>query len=125
MTFQLFRSSANVVEDSAYKKAIRKGRGRPKGVLNSTVIEIHSLPGSPMKLRSKNLAGSSFLSQHSDAISEREIPEVVEGQLISSDVNITVFNSKLNSFKIRDCSIKHIFSFTKHSNFGQGVSNSD
>ncbi|KAG2093796.1 hypothetical protein BD769DRAFT_1395279 [Suillus cothurnatus] len=76
----VLESSANVVEDSAYKKAIRKGRGRPKGVLNSTVIEIHSLPGSPMKLRSKNLAGSSFLSQHSDAISEREIPEVVEAK---------------------------------------------
>ncbi|KAG2139972.1 hypothetical protein BD769DRAFT_1384277 [Suillus cothurnatus] len=76
----VLESSANVVEDSAYKKAIRKGRGHPKGVLNSTVMEIHLLPGSPMKLHSKKLAGLSFLSQHSDAILEREISEVVEAK---------------------------------------------
>lgn len=71
---------------------MKKGRGRPKGVLNSTIMELQSLPTSPMKLRSKNSARSSFLSQNDDAISERSLPGVVQGQLILSDTNMTVIN---------------------------------
>lgn len=68
----------DIVENNIYNKEVKKGRGRPKGVLNSTVIELQSLPRSPMKLRSKN-ATTSSLSLHDDTIPTRSIPEVVKG----------------------------------------------
>jgi hypothetical protein len=82
LSFQSFRSAADVVENNACKMAVKKRRGRPKGVLNRTIMEIQSMPRSPIKLRGKNSAGSSFLSQNFEAILEKETSEVIEGQLV-------------------------------------------
>ncbi|KAG1900829.1 uncharacterized protein F5891DRAFT_980043 [Suillus fuscotomentosus] len=75
---EVLESSVDIVKNNGCEKPVKKGRGRPKGVLNSTIMELQSLPKSPMKLRSKNSARSSFLSQNDDAISERSLPEVVQ-----------------------------------------------
>ncbi|KAG1771557.1 hypothetical protein EV702DRAFT_1048912 [Suillus placidus] len=71
------KSSVDVLGNDTYDKTVKKGRGRPKGVLNSTVIELQSLARSPIKLCSKNSAKSSW-SLHDDANSKRSNPEVVE-----------------------------------------------
>ncbi|KAG2339800.1 hypothetical protein BDR05DRAFT_950953 [Suillus weaverae] len=75
---EVLQSSIDVLGNDAYDKTVKKGKGHPKGVLNSTAIELQSLPRSPMKLRSKNSAKSSSLSLHDDAISKRPDSEVVE-----------------------------------------------
>jgi hypothetical protein len=62
LSFQSFRSAADVVENNTCKKAVKKGRGYLKEVLNRTIIEIQSMPRSPIKICGKNSAGSSFLS---------------------------------------------------------------
>jgi hypothetical protein len=46
------------------------------------------MPRCPIKLCGRNSAGSSFLSQNSEAISEKETYKVVEGQFVFSSVNI-------------------------------------
>jgi hypothetical protein len=87
LSFQSYRSSADIIENYMCKP-VKKGRGRPKGVLNSTIVKIQSLPRSPIKLRGKNSAGSSFMSQNLDVISKGDLSEVLEGQFIFSDLNI-------------------------------------
>ncbi|KAG1845811.1 hypothetical protein F4604DRAFT_1936723 [Suillus subluteus] len=69
------KSSVDVVENDVYDKAVKKGRGHPKGVLNGTVIELQSLPRSPIKLCSQNSSGPSSLSLHDEIIL---MPEVIE-----------------------------------------------
>ncbi|KAG2140458.1 hypothetical protein BD769DRAFT_1384184 [Suillus cothurnatus] len=73
----VLKSSADIIENYMCKP-VKKGRGRPKGVLNSTIVKIQSLPRSPIKLRGKNSAESSFISQNLDVISKGDLSEVLE-----------------------------------------------
>ncbi|KAG2045426.1 hypothetical protein BDR06DRAFT_978217, partial [Suillus hirtellus] len=74
---EVLESSVDV-ENNGCEKPVKKRRGRPKGVLNSTLMELQLLPKSPMKLRSKNPTRSSILSQNGDANSEKSLPEVAQ-----------------------------------------------
>ncbi|KAG1860079.1 hypothetical protein F4604DRAFT_1684457 [Suillus subluteus] len=77
---EVLQSSVDVIGNDVYDKAVKKGRGHPKGVLDSTVIEPQSLPRSPIKLCSQNSSGPLSLSLHDDVIPIRPMPEVIEGE---------------------------------------------
>jgi hypothetical protein len=72
---------------------MNKRRGRPKGVLNSTIIKLQSLSISPMKLPSKNVAESLLLSSGQDPISKDSISQVVKGGFVCFEVNFMRVNS--------------------------------
>jgi hypothetical protein len=103
---------------------IKKGRGRPKGMLNATVKVYQSTSRSPMKLRSTN---SSHPSKLSDSIPEGSIPEDVEGGVICcSDVNINIIYFFYLIRSKRFCSSSSITEFSaEHDIFGLRVSSSD
>lgn len=70
-------------------EAVRKARGRPKGVLNSIIVVPQMQFKSPMKLCSMNKSGSlsrlSALSISRDLVPEIPMTEDAEGPLALSD----------------------------------------
>ncbi|KAG2108258.1 uncharacterized protein F5147DRAFT_652976 [Suillus discolor] len=96
-TLEVPESSIDIIEDNIFEKPVKKGRGRPKGVLNSTIMELQLLPKSPMKLHSKKSAGSSFLSQNNmrDDISRSET--------VQSDISLAL--KRVETLNHRTCKL--------------------
>ncbi|KAG2362882.1 hypothetical protein BDR07DRAFT_1484234 [Suillus spraguei] len=107
-------SNLKVLESSIDDNVMNKRRGRPKGVLNSTIIKLQSLSISPMKLPSKNVAESLLLSSGQDPISKDSISQVVKGGFTASNsAKKKIPTSEKNDVPALDLSTLFCAKFTK------------